>query len=158
MSSVPWPRGALCLIYGLSVLGKVKAMLGAGHPAFGPGKCYPSALLPGVVVLETATIALLLTGDVEAGLLGSAAMLGGVLYTQVLPVGPFAKMGAKALLPMLLAGGLHLRVALTASRAPFKSALLGVAVPRWAAAGAAVASALFGAAMHAANAGGGKDQ
>ena len=42
-----WLDVLLKILFSLSALGKVKALVGpTGHPLFGPGKLYPSWFLP----------------------------------------------------------------------------------------------------------------
>ena len=105
------------LIFSISAVRKVKDLLSTGHFLMGPGKIYPGWLLPVALVHECANL-LLLFVDRPAGVLGCCAFIGGIAHAQTQPTGPFAKVGLKALGPLVLVCLGSLAVALTATDTP----------------------------------------
>ena len=144
----------LAALLGVSALGKfVKLLKQGGHPLFAPGKLYPRALLPPVVLLEVTTVGLLLCGELQAGLVCSSAFLAGVAHAQLQPGGPARSKGAKALGPFVVAAGLQARALLSPGMsAPPSTLLLSLPTRDMSAqmlcAASAAASFCFSCAMH----------
>ena len=97
----------LKILFSLSALGKVKALVGpTGHPLFGPGKLYPSWFLPIALSTELLFVGglVFMQDDDLLPVAIASTFLGGIVHAQTSPEGPFSKVGAKALVPGIIAG------------------------------------------------------
>lgn len=148
-------KGVLGLVFTASALGKVKALVtGSAHDLMGEGKPYPGFLLPVAVVHELVTV-FAIYGDMPLALFLSCGFLGGVTHAQLLPNGPYAKAGPKALIPLLLAAGLTgwLLIRNHSARAPgtpkYSASILGKMQQPWVYVTATFAGLSSGAVLHA---------
>eukprot|EP01062_Namystynia_karyoxenos_P056622 TRINITY_DN47551_c0_g1_i1.p1 TRINITY_DN47551_c0_g1~~TRINITY_DN47551_c0_g1_i1.p1 ORF type:complete len:182 (+),score=64.19 TRINITY_DN47551_c0_g1_i1:78-548(+) len=119
---------------GMAALWTVTVMLGGAagskfkagnrHALFGPGKLYPGWFAYVAGVQELLTVVLLHV-DRPLGLLGCAALLGGICYTLMLPKGPVAHKGPVAAVPCAVLAALlwHLTQRSAGERSPALGAL-----------------------------------
>lgn len=146
--------GVNTLIFSLSALKKLQAMLTSGHPLMGAGRLYPGWLLPLALVQEVSMVVLLHV-DRPIGVLGCFAFIGGIAHAQLSgPIKAPVPLAVVALATLNLAAGgaagggrISARLGLSHGRAgvqPGGLLLLGAL--------ACAAGAAFGAAAAAANA------
>jgi hypothetical protein len=128
------------------------------HPAFGPGANYPLWFQSVSGAFEMISVVLMYY-DRPLALLASCMFLGGVLFTQLLPNGPLAKSGPKALIPVVICGSATVYLLLNSSKnVPNQTfdgfnGLLGLTPNKFLFVGGTALGFLTGAILKASNAG-----
>lgn len=107
--------GLHALVFAASAVRKAKDLQSAeGHFLMGVGKLYPGWMLP-IAFAHESTILGLLYVDRPMAMVASAAFIGGICHAQSTPIGPWAKLGPKLLIPVAIVILTTVALALTAA-------------------------------------------
>ena len=90
------------VVFSISAYRKLKDLTSAqGHFLMGPDKLYPGWMLPLAFVHEIGILKFLYT-DRPLAVVAASAFIGGIVHAQASPVGPYARVGWKILIPVVV--------------------------------------------------------